>query len=179
MQINIGKGLKLDVETAKLSGEVLDHVLAIGLRNILMDCHAGITKDKFPDDYEAKSREKAEEKLAAMYAGDIRKARASGGVSRDPVKAEALRLAAAFVRQIFAKRKDGWKIIDKDSWIAIKSHYASDFDLTNPDGMEALFDFLVDLKAEDAEVIAAAERIVEQRASAKATVNIGSLLRPA
>lgn len=98
MEINVGKGLSIDVDTAKLPANVMDHVVYIGLRNILMDSHAGISTDE--TDYQDKSRATVEKKLAAMYAGEVRVAGTREG---DPVRAEAMRLALAQVDALLRK----------------------------------------------------------------------------
>jgi hypothetical protein len=67
MQVIIGKGITLDVATDKLPPAAMDHVVKIGLKNILQDAHAGV-KDP------AKAREKSEAKLAALMRGEIRTA---------------------------------------------------------------------------------------------------------
>ena len=76
MQIDIGKGLTMNVNIANLmkQSDSLEHVLNIGLRNILMDCHAGITKAEYPDD---KIRGDvalaiAGKKLQALYENNVR-----------------------------------------------------------------------------------------------------------
>jgi hypothetical protein len=109
MEINVGKGITIDVDAQKLDlvgadGEeyrhdtVPGHVIYIGLRNILMDAHAGIATDE--PDYQAKARAVVEKKLAAMYAGEVRVAGTREG---DPVRAEAMRLALAQVDAMLRK----------------------------------------------------------------------------
>ena len=114
MLVNIGKDIELDVNIEKLGlppeamlSEVARHIIYLGLRNPLMDSHAGITKDQ--DDYVAKSRATAEKKLIAMYAGEVRVAGTREG---DPVRAEAKRLAVKAVEA--AIRKAGRKVDDYD-----------------------------------------------------------------
>jgi hypothetical protein len=92
MQIQIGKGLGLDVPVDKLPANVMEHVTYIGLRNILMDAHAGITTDE--PDYQAKALAVATKKLDAMLSGEVRVAGTREG---DPVRAEAKRLAIAMI----------------------------------------------------------------------------------
>lgn len=111
MDVSIGKGITLDVNVDKLGfGTDIDgnlhpvaaHVIYIGLRNILMDSHAGVTSDEV--DYVDKSRAVAEKKLAALYAGEVRTVGTREG---DPVKAEAMRLAMDAVKAMI--RKEGKK----------------------------------------------------------------------
>ncbi len=108
MDINIGKGITIPVDPATLPANVMEHVVRIGLRNILMDSHAGITTDE--PDYQAKSRAVAEKKLEAMLAGEVRVAGTREG---DPVRAEAIRLATDAIKS--ALRKAGRKLSDIDA----------------------------------------------------------------
>ncbi|MBV8227715.1 MAG: hypothetical protein JO232_21280 [Verrucomicrobia bacterium] len=87
MLVAIGKGIELDVDLARFNRDVMDHVVKIGLRNILMDSHATATAKCDPEGYVAKSRELAEKKLAALYAGVVRTQAAGGGIAKptDPV----------------------------------------------------------------------------------------------
>ena len=170
MNINIGKGLTIAVDTAKLGlGEinaVASHVVAIGLRNILMDSHASITKADNPDDYAELSLAKATDKLEAMYRGDIRVARQSSGTSRDPVRAEALKLARRIVNSVFAfaPKTSEWKIKDKDQWIEIKAEYGSDYDFNDPEQLRDVHDLLTEAVADTQ--MDAAEKIVAERSNA-------------
>jgi hypothetical protein len=91
-QVNIGKGIELDVNFASMPQAALDHLLYIGARNVLMDSHASVTKDE--PDFEAKSRAIAEKKLAALMAGEVRVSTSREG---DPIRAEALRSATAVI----------------------------------------------------------------------------------
>lgn len=53
---------------------VHQHIVMIGLKNILQDCHASIVREDFAteDEWIKAKREKAELKLGAMMTGDIR-----------------------------------------------------------------------------------------------------------
>lgn len=105
MKVQIGKGIELDVDVSKLNAAVTEHVMYMGLRNILMDSHASHTKDEDGDEYVANSQATAERKLAAMYNGEVRSLSTREG---DPVKAEALRFATGKVREHL--RKSGRKL---------------------------------------------------------------------
>lgn len=114
MLVNIGKGIELNVDTTKLGlppeemlSAVARHIIYLGLRNPLMDSHAGITSDE--TDFVEKSRATAEKKLTAMYAGEVRVAGTREG---DPVRAEAKRLAVKAVEA--AIKKAGKKVGDYD-----------------------------------------------------------------
>lgn len=103
MLVNIGKEIELTVDVAKLPQNVMDHVVYIGLRNILMDSHAGVTSDKSTD-VKGDSTAVAEKKLASMYAGEVR---TIGTRTGDPVKAESIRIATGLVKA--AAKKSGEK----------------------------------------------------------------------
>jgi len=105
MLVPIGKGIELDVDPARFNRDVMDHVVKIGLRNILMDSHATATAKADPQGYVAKSRELAEKKLASMYAGIVRTQSAGGGIAKptDPVAQVILRLARKQVQRERAK----------------------------------------------------------------------------
>lgn len=92
MQVNIGKGIELQIDHTALPQSALDHVIYIGLRNILMDCHASVTEKEYPDSDErnAVAQSMAEKKLAALMAGEVRVSSSREG---DPVRAEAKRMA--------------------------------------------------------------------------------------
>jgi hypothetical protein len=81
------------------------HTVKIGLRNILMDSHAGVTVEKFGDDYVNESRKVAETKLTALYAGEVRTA---GTRTSDPVKAEAMKIATGKVKTAAKKAGESY-----------------------------------------------------------------------
>jgi len=105
MNVNIGKGLAIDVATERLNREVMDHVIYMGLRNILGDAHAGVNSNTVPKsvnghtltdvewaaEIKAQSRAASEKKLAAMYAGELRAMSERSRV--DAVEAEARHMA--------------------------------------------------------------------------------------
>lgn len=107
MDINIGKGITIPIDTQALIGSfegenpVRDHIVYIGLRNILMDCHANIATTE--PDYQEKARAVAEKKLTALMAGELRTA---GTRTRegDPVRAEAVRLATAQIKALLRSK---------------------------------------------------------------------------
>lgn len=115
MEINVGKGITIDADLSRLlfdddyeRSTVPGHIVYIGLRNILMDAHAGIATDEL--DYQAKARAVVEKKLAALYSGEVRVAGTREG---DPVRAEAMRLAAEAVKAML--RKAGKKVSSYDA----------------------------------------------------------------
>jgi hypothetical protein len=111
MQINIGKGIELDTPAfASFPKEVQDHIVYIGLRNLLQDAHASMTEEKANGgDVQALSREMAERKLAALTRGELR---VVGQREGDPVKAEALRLAINGLKK--KAREEGRKVEEKE-----------------------------------------------------------------
>jgi hypothetical protein len=101
INVAIGKGIELGVDTSRFNQDVMNHVVRIGLRNILMDAHASATAKAFPDNYVAKSRELAEKKLASMYEGIVRTQTTGNGIKAptDPVAMVILRLARKAVQR--------------------------------------------------------------------------------
>lgn len=121
MQVNVGKGLTAQVQIYQLMpnwdnganwtdptiGESLEHlvdqspalqhIIMIGLRNILMDSHASITTDEYPDADARKAAAEAmvQKKLDALYRGEVRVQSTREG---DPVRAEAMRMAQAALK---------------------------------------------------------------------------------
>lgn len=90
--INVGKGLEIEVDFQSMPQTALDHILYIGARNVLMDSHASITAQEYPnaDEREAAAMAMVEKKLAALMRGEVRSTSTREG---DPVRAEALRMA--------------------------------------------------------------------------------------
>jgi hypothetical protein len=86
MIIDAGKGIAIEVLVDQLPPVALDHVIKIGLRNLLMDSQAGV---KGP----AKAREKVNNKLASLMQGVIRAPMAVRPIN--PVEKVALMKALA------------------------------------------------------------------------------------
>lgn len=109
MQVNVGKGIELAIDHTALPETALNHAIMIGLRNILMDSHASITADEYPDETARKAAAQAmvDKKLAALMSGEVRVASTREG---DPVRAEALRMATDIVKGKI--RKAGKKVAD-------------------------------------------------------------------
>jgi hypothetical protein len=96
MEVQIGKGITLSVDVDRLNADVTEHVLYIGLRNILMDSHASATKlGKDP-------RDMAVAKLESMYNGE---SRASGGRTTDKVVQDMRKQAQAVVDAKLKEKK--------------------------------------------------------------------------
>lgn len=99
MHVNVGKGIELEIDATALPQAAMDHVVMIGLRNVLMDSHASITADEYPDpaEREAAARAMVDKKLAALMSGEVRVA--SGRTSSaDPVRAEAMNMALVILK---------------------------------------------------------------------------------
>lgn len=127
LHVDIGKQLAFDIDPALLTKHqnVIDHVMYIGLRNILMDSHASCKRELYGDDeigWRNASKAMAEKKLAAMLAGEIR-ANSSGPrvSSLSPIDAEARRLARVAV-YAHAKAKG---VTDKEKIAAAVAKYAA------------------------------------------------------
>jgi hypothetical protein len=96
MLVNVGKGIEREIDVETLPQAALDHAIYIGLRNVLMDSHASITADEYPDGAErtAVAEAMVDKKLAALMSGDVRVQSTREG---DPVRAEAIRMATVAV----------------------------------------------------------------------------------
>lgn len=144
MQVNVGKGITLEIDHTALPEAALNHAIMIGLRNILMDSHASITTEEYPDANarEAAARAMVDKKLAALLAGEVRVASSREG---DPVRAEAIRMASDIIKA--ALRKKGTKVSDVEP--------------------KAIREAAVKLLERDASILAKAKaRVDEQRAAA-------------
>ena len=118
MQVDIGKGLLVNVDTSALAkhAEVFEHIVYIGLRNVLMDCHASITKEEYPDETARKeaSLALAMKKLQTMYDGLVRTKVASVAVSA----LERMMIRVFIAKLPKAKRVELAKLDDKGkAWI--------------------------------------------------------------
>lgn len=110
--VNVGKSIEIEIDFAAMPQAALDHIMYIGARNILMDSHASITADEYPD---ADARQEAagamvQKKLDALMRGEVR---VVGTREGDPVRAEALRLATDIVKGKI--RKAGKKVVDYEA----------------------------------------------------------------
>jgi hypothetical protein len=105
IQLNIGKGIELAVDPSRFNNEVREHIMKIGLKNLLGDSHAGVTQKAHPTDFVEKSREAAERKLQGLYDGVVRTQSAGNGIAKvtDPVALVILRLARKAVQRDKAK----------------------------------------------------------------------------
>lgn len=112
MQVNVGKGIELEIDHTALPESAMNHVIMIGLRNILMDSHASITTDEYPGaaESDAAARAMVAKKLDALMRGEVRVQSTREG---DPVRAEAMRMATDIIKA--ALRKAGRKVADIDA----------------------------------------------------------------
>jgi hypothetical protein len=103
MLVKVGKGIEIEVDVNRLNSTTLDHVVYTGLRNLLMDAHAGATAKDDPEGYVAKSRELVERKLDGLYRGEIRRVGVGVAVPTDPLSIEVRRIAAGIVKKRHSK----------------------------------------------------------------------------
>lgn len=110
--VNVGKSINIEVDFATMPQTALDHILYIGARNILMDSHASITADEFPnaDERQAAAGAMVQKKLDALMRGEVRVQSTREG---DPVRAEALRMATDIVKAKI--KKAGRKVADYEA----------------------------------------------------------------
>lgn len=95
MLVNIGKGIELDVDANALPANSINHIVYLGLRNALMDAHAGVKREDFANesDWHDASREVAMKKLHALFSGEIRANGTTRTRSTNPLDRELNRLA--------------------------------------------------------------------------------------
>lgn len=105
--INVGKSINIEVDFTSMPQAALDHILYIGARNILMDSHASITAEEYPngDQRQAAAGAMVQKKLDALMSGIVRVSSSREG---DPIRAEALRMATDIVKAKI--RKAGKKV---------------------------------------------------------------------
>lgn len=96
-KVNVGKSIEIDIDFTTIPQAAIDHILYIGARNILMDAHASITSDEYPnaDERQAAAGAMVQKKLDALMRGEVR---VQGTREGDPVRAEALRMATDIVK---------------------------------------------------------------------------------
>lgn len=133
MLVNVGKSIEVEVAIGALPEAAMQHVIYIGLRNILMDSHASVTADEYPDETERKAVADAmvTKKLEALMRGEVRVASSREG---DPVRAEALRSATAVIVAALKKAGKIKKVADVDAKLLREK--ASELIVTKPEFME-------------------------------------------
>lgn len=182
MDIEIGKGLKINIELTRLgfNGQLeaaAAHIVRIGARNVLMDSHANVKREDYPEGDEGTaawrdaSLAQAMKKLDALYKGEVR-ANATTRVSTvDPVEAEATRMARVFVGKATRGYEDnkgesrGWlasaaKAMDMplDAAVESEAYFAQ---------AKAVIAAAIKRRAARADVIEAARKIVEAAKAVK------------
>lgn len=173
MKIEIGKGLEIEVNTEELreKQDSWNHVVYIGLRNILMDAHAGVKKEDFTGDdaaqkYRDESLAMSMKKLDALMRNEVRANRgATRLVAADPVEAEALREARVFI----LGRARGWEKGKVEALHYIEALRVALGELATATPKEILAS-AVKRRASKPESIAAAQAIVEARKSIQVDV---------
>lgn len=161
MQIDIGKTLTVDVDVARLGlkelSDAASHVVKIGLRNILMDSHAGVNTTKYPDADAATIRqmslEVAMKKLDALYRGEVRANATTRASSLTPVEKEAHRLAREYVAKNAGR-------FERDDAHALWLARAAEIMEMPTDDLKAVFAAAVKRRAARPDVIAQAEKNV-------------------
>jgi len=158
--VEIGRGLAIsvDVEALMKQEAVFGHVVYMGLRNILMDCHANIVREDCVDDadYRAKKLAVANKKLEAMMSGVLRaKTGSSPKTFVDPVEKEANKMARTFV---YGKAK-GWEKGEKGP-IAYIAALAKALEMEGSAEKDILL-AAIEKRAERKDVIEAARLVVE------------------
>lgn len=116
--ITSGEAGEITVDVAKLlqSEAVANYVFQYGIRQIVGDVHAGLTKKVEPDDAKRVAGKRAliEKKLASLYAGEVAQARV--GFSGDPIKREGMAMAESDLRKAIAKIDKKVSDFDKAVW---------------------------------------------------------------
>lgn len=118
--IALGEAGSLTIDVARLAAhpQVVDYVFQYGLRQMLNDVHAGVTKKVEPDDLKRVEQKLAlaQKKLASLMAGEVAQARIGGG---DPVAREMSRMAESDLKDQL--RRIGKKLgdIDKKVWAEV------------------------------------------------------------
>lgn len=88
--VNCGKNIEIEVRVEDLPQPVLEHIMYIGLKNILQDAHAGKSNTE-------EARAKVEAKLEAMYKGELRIAVGTRGPKADMLGPAMMGMAQAIV----------------------------------------------------------------------------------
>lgn len=146
--VTIAKTHELAVEPEKFNGDVAAFIFNYGLKQVLNDAGSA---EKTPDGKLAK----AAAKLAALHAGELRKAR-EPGESADPVAKEAWRIAGEIVTNGLGRI---WKGEFKPVDMAKVKAFAAKHELDLSD-MEAFLDAAREIVAKTDRVVAQAKESV-------------------
>lgn len=153
-EVTIAKLHTLQVDVAQFNDDVLTYLFNYGLKQVLNDAgSAGKSADE--------KLAMAETKLAALYNGELRKAREAGEPA-DPVGKEAFRIAGELVAKLLGRIYKGeWKCPD----MAKARAFAAKHELDLSDAEEFL--------TEARKIVAKSERV---RAEAKTNVETAAAL---
>lgn len=152
--VTIAKVHTLAVDPSRFNSDVLEYIFAYGLKQVLNDAgSAGKDADQ--------KRDMAIVKLAALYNGELRKAREAGEPA-DPIGKEAYRIAGELVAKLLGRIYKGeWKCPD----MAKARAFAAKHELDLSDAEEFL--------GEARKIVAKSDRV---RAEAKTNVETAAAL---
>jgi hypothetical protein len=161
MLVGIGKGIELDVDVTRFNREVHDHIVRIGVRNLLMDAHASATAKSDPEGYVKKSRALAEKKLASMYAGIVRVANVGGSKApTDSVSQVILRLARKAVQRDHATELAA---APKDQRLAVLNKLANEYAVARDAALRPRATKIVELEGEPEPALKAQAKPVKRK----------------
>lgn len=174
INVNCGKGISIDVDTDKIDHvNVIAHVWRIGLRNILMDSHANVTAEKFPEPaaQTIESKRRVEEKLADMMAGELTVKDGRTKAPRDPIAAAAFNIARDDINALVR----GWNAKTPSAnglaWIK-KLSEAMAIPVTTEDEVKSMLAAAIAKRAARADVMEKAAKTVAEQAS----IDLGDLI---
>jgi hypothetical protein len=175
LNVNIGKGITLAIDETKFGvfdpNTALSHILSIGLRNILMDSHASVTKIENPDDFKEKSEAVALAKLDALYANEVRTNAGTKTRETDPVAKQAKTLANAWMAARLGKSWAKGEVSNKDTYAELTVAFEPlSVEETAVDHLTRIRDIV----ANSPKIVADATEMVEKAKGTKA-VDLGSL----
>lgn len=174
MLINCGKGISIDVDVNALTKHqsVADHVWRIGLRNILMDCHANVTEEKFPGAAQTvESKRRVEEKLAEMIAGELTVKDGRTKAPKDPIAAQAFNDARDTINALVK----GWNAKTRDETATrniVKLGAVMVMPFGTDDEVKSLIAAAITKRAARADVIEKAAKTVAEQAA----IDLGDLI---
>jgi len=116
--IALGEAGSIEVEDATFTQAVKDYVYHYGLKQMLNDVHASVTKKVESDDVKRAEAKRAmvEKKLASLMAGEVAQARVGGG---DPVAKEMRKMAEADLKAKLVKLGKKVSDFNKDVWAEV------------------------------------------------------------
>ena len=116
--IDCGKSISFEITDEMLlelgkHQSAFDHVLMIGLKNLVQDSHASIKREDYAseDEWKAAAKARAEMKLGAILSGDLRTQSATRVPKLSDRDAFARKWLMAKLKAAFVAKhgKDGWK----------------------------------------------------------------------